>query len=165
MSKSDPGSHEAEVVNLDARRPVDPAEAALQRLGAALPGPPLALRVAVAVLSVVQAVMVIPWIAGRDPWSLLDTMTEEHLTRDGSLGLVVAAAGALTVWRWRWAVPCFAIASVASIAQAVVAAFDDELVGGVSSELVHIPSLVLTCLIGLCHVRLRPLGGSSGESG
>lgn len=160
MSQSDPGSHEAEVVNLDARRPVDPAEVALQRLGAALPGPPLALRVAVAVLSVVQAVMVIPWIVGRDPWNLLDTMTEEHLTRDGALGLAVAAAGVLTVWRWRWAVPCFAIASVATIAQAVAAAIDDDLAGGASTELVHIPSVVLTCLIGVTNLRLRPLGNT-----
>jgi len=160
MSQSDPGSHEAEVVDLDARRPVAPAEAALQRLGAALPGPPLALRVAVAVLSVVQAVMVIPWIVGRDPWNLLDTMTEEHLTRDGALGLAVAAAGVLTVWRWRWAVPCFAIASVATIAQAVAAAVDDDLAGGASTELVHIPSVVLTCLIGVSNLRLRPLGGT-----
>jgi hypothetical protein len=161
MSQSDPGSHEAEVVNLDARRPVDPAEVALQRLGAALPGPPLVLRVAVAVLSVVQAVMVIPWIVGRDPWNLLDTMTEEHLTRDGALGLAVAAAGVLTVWRWRWAVPCFAIAAVATIAQAVAAAFDDDLAGGASTELVHIPSVVLTCLIGVMNLKLRPLGGIS----
>jgi len=160
MSQSDPGSHEAEVVNLDARRPVDPAEAALQRLGAALPGPPLALRVAVAVLSVVQAVMVIPWIVGRDPWNLLDTMTEQHLTRDGALGLAVAATGVLTVWRWRWAVPCFAIASVATIAQAVAAVFDDDLAGSASTELVHIPSVVLTCLIGVTNLRLRPLGNT-----
>ncbi len=159
MSESDPGSREAEVVDLAARRPVDPAEAALQRLGAALPGPPRWVRVSVAVLSLVHAVMVLPWIVGRDPWRLLDTMTEEHLTRDGALGLAVAVAGALTAWRWRWAVPCFAIAAVATIAQAVAAALDDDLAGGASTELVHIPSVVLTCLIGVSHLRLRPLGG------
>jgi hypothetical protein len=159
VSESDPGSREGEVVDLAARRPVDPAEAILQRLSAALPGPPRVIRIAVAVLSAVQAVMVIPWIVGRDPWNLLDTMTEEHLTRDGALGLAVAVAGALTAWRWRWAVPCFAIAAVATIAQAVAAAVDDDLAGGASTELVHIPSLVLTCLIGVSNLRLRPLGG------
>jgi hypothetical protein len=159
MNPHRPGEDEAEVVDLDARRPVDPAEVALQRLSAALPGPPRLIRIAVAVLSAVQAVMVIPWIVGRDPWNLLDTMTEEHLTRDGALGLAVAVAGALTAWRWRWAVPCFAIAAVATIAQAVAAAVDDDLAGGASTELVHIPSLVLTCLIGVSNLRLRPLGG------
>lgn len=159
MNRPDPGRDEAEVVDLAARRPVDPAELALQRLGAALPGPPVALRVVVAVLSVVQAVMVLPWIVGSDPWNLLDTMTEQHLTRDGALGLAVAVAGALTAWRWRWAVPCFAIASVATITQAVAAALDDDLAGGASTELVHIPSVVLTCLIGVSNLksRLRPL--------
>jgi hypothetical protein len=159
MNPHRPGEDEAEVVDLDARRPVDPAEVALQRLSAALPGPPRVIRIAVAVLSAVQAVMVIPWIVGRDPWNLLDTMTEEHLTRDGALGLAVAVAGALTAWRWRWAVPCFAIAAVATIAQAVAAAVDDDLAGGASTELVHIPSVVLTCLIGVSNLRLRPLGG------
>lgn len=159
MSPHGSGDDHAEVVDLDARRPPDPADIVLRRLGAALPGPSKALRMAVALLSVVQGVMVIPWIVGRDPWKLLDTMTEEHLTRDGALGLAVAAAGVLTVWRWRWAVPCFAIASVATIAQAVAAAFDDDLTGGASTELVHIPSVVLTCLIGVTNlrVRLRPL--------
>jgi hypothetical protein len=153
------GEDEAEVVDLDARRPVDPVEVALQRLSAALPGPPRVIRIAVAVLSAVHAVMVLPWIVGRDPWNLLDTMTEEHLTRDGALGLAVAVAGALTAWRWRWAVPCFAIAAVATIAQAVAAAVDDDLAGGASTELVHIPSVVLTCLIGMSNLRLRSLGG------
>lgn len=158
MSQSNPGSRDAEVVDLAGRRPVDPTEAMLQRLGEALPGPPLAVRVAVALLSVVQAIMVIPWIVGRDPWRLLDTMTEEHLTRDGALGLAVAVAGVLTAWRWRWAVPCFAIASVATVTQAVATAVDDDLAGSASTELVHIPSVVLTCLIGVSNLRLRSLG-------
>ena len=74
------------------------------------------------------------------------------------MGLIVAAAGLLTVWRPRWAVPSYVIASVALVAQTVAGLVDEGIARDGSSELVHLPSVVLTCLIGLSAVRLPPLG-------
>jgi hypothetical protein len=105
MSQWDRGSRDAEVVDLAGRRPVDPTEAILQRLGRRCRG---------------------------------------HRSR--------------CVWRWRWAMPCFAIVSVATLTPAVAASVDDDLAGDASTELVHMPSMVLSRLIGVSNLRLQPLG-------
>ncbi|MBM3683991.1 MAG: hypothetical protein FJW83_05535 [Actinobacteria bacterium] len=146
----------APVVGLPRSR--DDAEDLLARLGDALPGPPRWLRFTVAVLAVAQSVVALPWLVGADPLGLLEGSTAAHLTRDGALGLVVSVGGCLVAWRPRWSLPCFAFASAAIVAQAVAGVFDEPGVGLASSELLHVPSLVLTCLIGLVGVRLRPLG-------
>lgn len=133
------------------------ADILLERLRAALPGPPMWLRVLIAVLALAQLVMVVPWLVESDPFGLLDA-SASHLTRDGSLGLVVVIVGLLAAWRPRWALPCFVVGSVALIAQAVAGLFDDSIAGARTTELVHLPSIVLTCLVGLSAVPLRALG-------
>lgn len=136
----------------------DPAEPLLSQLGDALPGPNPVVRVLVAVLAVAQLAVVLPWLVDADPFGLLGGSTSSHLTRDGALGLVVAVAGLMAAWRPRWAVPCFLLGSAALVAQALAGLFDSASAGGGGTELVHVPSVILTCLIGLSGIRLTPLG-------
>lgn len=136
----------------------DPAEPLLGQLGAALPEPNPLLRGLVAVLSVVQLAVVLPWLVDADPFGLLGSSTSSHLTRDGALGLAVAVAGIMAAWRPRWAMPCFLLGSAALVAQALAGLFDSTSAGSGGTELVHVPSVILTCLIGLSGIRLSPLG-------
>lgn len=128
----------------------------LERLDEALPSPAPALRVLVAVLAVIQFAAVIPWLIGADPFVLLGNSTSAHRTRDGALGLAVAAAGLLAAWRPHWARPSFALASIAVIAQTAAGVFDTAIIAG-SNELIHLPSIVLTCLTGALAIRLSSL--------
>lgn len=139
----------------------DPAEPLLGQLGAALPEPNPVVRGLVAVLSVLQLAVVLPWLVDADPFGLLGSSTASHLTRDGALGLAVAVAGLLAAWRPRWAVPCFLLGSAALVAQALAGLFDSTSAGSGGTELVHVPSVILTCLIGLSGIRLTPLGPGS----
>jgi len=143
----------------------DPAaDQLLARLRHELPRPSRWLLLIVIVLALIQLVVVLPWLVGRDPLGLLSSSGVGHLTRDGGLGLVVAVAGLLAAWRPRWALPMFLLASLALVAQAVAGLFDSA-ANGVedgsavpTSELIHVPSVILTCLIGLMAVPLRSLG-------
>lgn len=139
----------------------DPAEPLLGQLGAALPGPNPLIRGLVAVLSVLQLAVVLPWLVDADPFGLLGSSTASHLTRDGALGLAVVVAGLMAAWRPRWAMPCFLLGSAALVAQAVAGLFDSTSAGSGGTELVHVPSVILTCLIGLSGIRLTPLGPGS----
>lgn len=139
------------------------ADGALRRLRHALPQPSRWILGPLLVLSIVQAAVVLPWLVGRDPWQLLSSTTDGHITRDGALGLVVAVTGLLTAWRSRWALPAFLLAMLAVVAQAVTGLFDaaETDVGAgpsLAGELVHIPSILITCLIGLAAVPFRVLG-------
>lgn len=138
--------------------PDDPAEPLLSQLGAALPGPNRLVRALVAVLALAQLAVVLPWLVDADPFGLLGSSPASHLTRDGALGLAVAVAGMMTAWRPRWAMPCFLLGSAALVAQTVAGLFDAHSSGGGGTELVHLPSVVLTCLVGLSGIRLTPLG-------
>ncbi len=133
----------------------------LGQLGAALPGPNPLVRALVAVLSVAQLAVVVPWLVDADPFGLLGSSSASHLTRDGALGLAVAVAGLMAAWRPRWAVPCFLLGSAALVAQALAGLFDSTSAGSGGTELVHVPSVILTCLIGLSGIRLTPLGPGS----
>ena len=135
------------------------------QLGALLPRPPLWFRVIVAVLALAQTVVVIPWFLGSDPGGLLEGSGADHLTRDGAIGLVVSVAAILAAWRPHWAMPSFAVASIAVIAQAVAAVVEESSDGLGAGELIHLPSVVLTCLIGLSGIRLRALGPSTRDGG
>ncbi|MEZ5412477.1 MAG: hypothetical protein R2761_30865 [Acidimicrobiales bacterium] len=136
----------------------DGAQPLLDQLGAALPGPNPVVRGLVAVLAVAQLAVVLPWLVDADPFGLLGSSTSSHLTRDGALGLAVAVAGLMAAWRPRWAVPCFLLASAALVAQALSGLFDPASAGAGGTELVHVPSVILTCLVGLSGIRLTPLG-------
>ena len=59
------------------------------------------LRVGLFAVAVAQLVLATPWLVGK---SLLPDshVAVSHLTRDGALGLVIAALGLITVWRPRY---------------------------------------------------------------
>ncbi len=145
------------------------ADEVLSRLRHALPRPSWWIVGPLLVLSLIQAVVVLPWLVGRDPWQLLSSTADSHITRDGALGLVVAVAGLLVAWRSRWAQPAFLLATLAVVAQAVTGVFDAAETDpgpSLAGELVHIPSILIACLIGLAAVPfpgLVPAGSSTGE--
>lgn len=132
------------------------AEAFLTKVAPALPQPPMALRLSLVALCLAQLALVLPWLVGSDPFDLLGD-SSAHVARDGSFGVVVAVAGLLAAWRPRWAVPAFVVASIALIAQTVAGVVDSS-AQDVANEYVHLPAVVITCLIGLCGVRLSKLG-------
>ena len=69
------------------------------------------LRLALLLVAFTQFVLAIPWLFGR---SLLPDahVAASHLTRDGALGLVIAAVGLLVVWRPRYVASVLAIGVV-----------------------------------------------------
>lgn len=143
------------------------AERLLVQLRPALASPSRWVLVPLVVLAAVQVVIVVPWLVGRDPWRLLGGTEAGHVTRDGALGLVIAAAALIVAWRPRWALPSFTLASLVLIVQAVVGAFDvaDGVSGAMANELIHVPSVILTCLIGLAATPLRSLGPTHRHPG
>jgi hypothetical protein len=132
-----------------------------RELSTLVPLPPLWLRILIAGLGLIQTAIVVPWFLGADPLGLLDPNDAAHLTRDGAIGLIISASALLAAWRSRWAVPAFVLASVAVIAQTVATLIERSEVSRGAGELVHLPSVLLTCLIGLSGIRLRPLGPGS----
>ncbi len=130
----------------------------LGRLAEALPAPSRAMLAVLLLLSIGQLIIVLPWLVDADPFGLLGSSSASHMTRDGALGLAVATAGLLTAWRPRWALPCFVLASVAIIAQATAGLIDRSISDTGGTEFIHLPSIILTCLIGLSMIRLRDLG-------
>ena len=74
--------------------------AARREFSPAGPQPAMALRLGLFVVAFTQLVIAIPWLVGRS--FLPDAnVAVSHLTRDGALGLVIAAVGLVTVWRPR----------------------------------------------------------------
>ncbi|MFV0258068.1 MAG: hypothetical protein ACK5PP_06430 [Acidimicrobiales bacterium] len=142
----------------------DDPQVLLDRLGSDLPAPATWFRALIAVLAMAQLAVVAPWLVTRDPFGLLDGSTGAHLTRDGALGLAVAAAALLAAWRPRWAVPAFVLAAVALVAQTVAGLVEPELHRSASVEFVHLPSVLLTVLVGLSAVRLPALGPTRPRS-
>lgn len=128
----------------------------IDRLSHALPQPPPLLRSIVAALATAQLLLVLPWLIAEDPFGLLGDSNGSHLTRDGALGLAVAVAALLTAWRPRYALPSFILASAALIAQTITGLVEHADIAGVN-EFIHLPSVALACLTGLCGIRLTDL--------
>lgn len=131
------------------------------RLRAALPRPPRWLLIVLIILGVAHFVVSIPWLVGSDPLGLLgDTVPAVHAARDGAIGIVIAVAAIMAAVRPRWARPGFLIASTALIAQAVAGVVDSSIVDTGPSEVIHLLSLLLALLIGVCVVSqtVRSLG-------
>ena len=143
----------------------------VDRVLRAVPTPPFALRVALGVLVAAQAPIVLTWLFNADPLQLLGGAVDEvHLVRDGAFGFVILTAAAITVWRARWAVPSFAIASAALLAQLAAAFADESISVSGWNEAFHLVLLLTTLMIGACGLWLRPVGYapssvSAGASG
>lgn len=89
------------------------------------PAPRRWLRAALAGLCVLQLLLALAWMVGITP--LLDSdIQPEHLTRDGTLGLFVGAAGLLAAVRPRYAVPAVVVVALGVFLQVVAGALDQS---------------------------------------
>jgi uncharacterized membrane protein len=108
------------------------------------------LRVGLSLISIAQLVFAVPWLFGS---SLLPDshVAVSHLTRDGALGLVIAALGLVTVGRPRYAHATRVMGFVVLGLQLVtgLADHDMHMVTG-AFEIVHL--LVVLIVAGLCSV-------------
>ncbi len=101
------------------------ADDVLDGLAAHRPAPRRWLRAALATISALQVLLAVAWLVGVTP--LLDRdIQPEHLTRDGTLGLFVGAAGLLAAVRPRYAVPSVVVVALGVFIQAVAGALDQS---------------------------------------
>ncbi len=114
-----------------------------------------AWRILLAMVCVLVAAISIPMIIAINPFpSAIGAASNEHLTRDGALGLITATAGALTAWRPRWA---------AAMTCCCVAVLALQLVGGLHDghdddvtlrfEAIHVAVLVIAALVAFGALR------------
>jgi len=123
-------------------------EAVLARLNppAVMPS----LRFGLAIVAAIQLVVAVPWLFGHS--FVPDAHVEvAHLTRDGALGIVIAALGLLTAWRPRYVHSALLMGLVVFVAQ-FIAGFVDHMSDAVtgSFELIHL--LVVVILIAMSAV-------------
>lgn len=128
----------------------DPARRSAEVLRAvAVPrtSPAPALRFGLLAISVTQLVLAIPWLVGKT--LVPDShVAVSHLTRDGALGLVIAALGLVTVWRPRY-VHSTRLIGLVVLGLQLIAGIADQQMSSVteSFELVHF--LVVVIVLGL----------------
>lgn len=120
------------------------------------------LSLALAVLGVLQVTVAVPWVFGATPlWDGGSGTAPAHLTRDGTIGLVVGLA-AVAVWRnARLAYFALPACTVLSFLH-VVTYFSDRSRADVSAgfESVHVLTFAITLLIALMAF---PVSRRSGE--
>ena len=126
----------------------DPDEV-LDALASHRPAPRAWIRVTLAVLASGQLVLAVAWLVGATPLLGGDTQPE-HLTRDGSLGLFIGAAGLLAAVRPRYAVPAVIVVALGVFIQVVAGALDESH-AHVSAwfELLHLLTLAILGLTAL----------------
>lgn len=101
------------------------AEELLGVLAAHRPAPRAWIRSCLAALASVQLVLALAWLVGVTPL-LGGDIQPEHLTRDGSLGLFIGAAGILAAARPRYAVPAVIVVALGVFIQVVAGALDES---------------------------------------
>ena len=127
--------------------PTSPRTGGLARVAVTSPKPATMLRAGLLAISVAQLVLAIPWLLGRT--LVPDShVAVSHLTRDGALGLVIAALGLVTVWRPRY-VHSTRLIGLFVLGLQLVAGVADQQMSSVteSFELVHF--LVVVIVLGL----------------
>ncbi len=129
-----------------ADRAVTSSPARLIRPGVAKP----ATRALLLGLSAVQFGLAAPWLFGTNPYaSLFGVVSDEHLTRDGALGVTMAVAGLLTAWRPRYSFAMLAVVGAVVLMQLGAGIADLGASGHTHFERVHILEAVLAALIVL----------------
>ena len=122
-------------------------------------------RILLAVAALVQATIAGPWLIGLNPLSsLLGRATPEHLTRDGALGMVIAVAGVVTVWRARYSFAMLGLCGAVVLMQTLgtlVDGHDGDV--GVSFEKVHAIALAIVGLVVLTAMRRERVPGPLGR--
>lgn len=154
--RHDPAEHDDAVDRHDpAERHDDDADQwaaeVLTQLAPWTMGPHPLLRIALAIAAFVQLAVALPWLVAADPAGLMDGATEAHLTRDGALGLAVAVAAGLTVWRSRYAIAASLVGFAIVTAQLITAIVDDHFQRvSLRAELAHGWTLVIVIMLALC---------------
>lgn len=101
------------------------ADEVLGGLASHRPAPRRWLRATLATVCALQLLLAVAWLLGVTP--LLDSdIQPEHLTRDGTLGLFVGAAGLLAAVRPRYAVPSVVVVALGVFIQVVAGALDES---------------------------------------
>ena len=116
-----------------------------------LDSPPAVIRTLLTVLGLVQVVVAVPWIFGATPlWDGGGGTAPAHLTRDGTIGLVVGLAAVAVSRNARLAYFALPVCSVLSLLH-VVTYFSDRSRADVAAgfETVHVLTFAVTVLVGL----------------
>ena len=137
----------------------DVADRVLERMAPLTLGPPLWLRVVLALAAVIQMAIAVPWLVGSDPMGLLGNAEASHLTRDGAFGMAIGIAGAITAWRHRYALAAAIVAGAILVIQFGTGLIDrhaDRVAMWVETS--HLLMLVITALIVAAARPARALG-------
>ena len=127
----------------------------LQRLAERRPRARTWLRMVLGTVAMVHGVVSFPWVFGYNPlgW-LLGSAPDGHLTRDGTLGVLVAVAGVVTAWIPRYAYPmlcvCGAIVAL-QLGGGLVDSNDPHV--GLHFEKVHLVALLIAALVAVVAFR------------
>jgi hypothetical protein len=105
------------------------------------------LRVGLFTIAIAQLVLAVPWLVGK---SLLPDshVAVSHLTRDGALGLMIAALGLVTVWRPRY-VHSTRLIGLLVLGLQLVAGVADQQMSSVSASFEVVHFLVVIIVLGL----------------
>lgn len=123
------------------------ADRVLERMGPVIAGPPTWMRRLLVAVGVIQLALALPWLVGSDPSGLLGDAYSSHLTRDGSLGVVLGIAALLVAWR-----PHHALAASIAGGSILVIQLGSGLVDQhfhrvvLWVETTHVPTLVIVAL-------------------
>jgi uncharacterized protein (DUF983 family) len=115
----------------------------------------LAIVGALIVGSALQAAIALPWLVGANPFShIVGVASDEHLTRDGAIGVVISVAGFVVAWRPRYAFAMLALVA-ATTGMQILGGFVDapEHTSGIPFEFVHAIVLAIALLIVLVALR------------
>jgi len=136
------------------------ADRVFDRLRAHRPSPSVLLRGVLAVVATAQLVVALPWLFGHSLVPDHDVATP-HLTRDGALGLAIAALGLLVVWRPRYAVTTLMVGCVVLVAQSATSVFDEQ--GQSVSLAFELTHLLLFAVLGLVGIVSSSRRGPSAD--
>ncbi len=103
----------------------DASRRVLASLARARSSSSLVLRLGLVVLAVAQVVVASPWLFGA---SIVPDqhVAVAHLTRDGALGLIIAALALLVAWRPRYALSATLIGSIVFVTQFAAGFVDNQ---------------------------------------
>ena len=127
------------------------------------------LTAALAVLGILQVTVAVPWVFGVTPlWDGGSGTAPAHLTRDGTIGLVVGLAAVAVSRNARLAYFALPACTVLSVLH-VITYFSDRSRADVSAgfESVHVLTFAITLLIAVVAfpVGRRPAGSGVGGGG
>ncbi len=112
-------------------------------------------------LALMQGALSIPWAFGRNPiGTVLGDVAPQHLTRDGTLGVLIAVAGVVTAWRPRYAFAMLGVCAAIVILQLGAGAVDEHTSAvALHFELVHVLAIGIAGFIAFIAWKRDPVPG------